>query len=56
MVCKVVDSKHIEYEGETYTLTAFAKKMKNSPNNLAGPTYFKYKGDWLNDIRRRLGV
>lgn len=56
MVCKVVDSKHIEYEGETYTLTAFAKKMKNSPNSLAGPTYFKYKGDWLNDIRRRLGV
>lgn len=66
MVCKVVDSKHIEYEGETYTLSGFAKKMTNSTNDVpgtiqfrykgAGPMHFKYKGDWLNDIRRRLGV
>ena len=23
---------------------------------VAGPRYFKYNGEWLNDIRKRLGV
>lgn len=23
---------------------------------VAGPRYFKYNGEWLNDIRQRLGV
>lgn len=56
IMCKVVDSKHIEYEGETYSLTAFAKTMTGSKHAIAGPRYFKYKGEWLNDIRDRLGV
>lgn len=56
IMCKVVDSKHIEYEGETYSLTAFAKTMTGSKHAIAGPRYFKYKGKWLNDIRDRLGV
>ena len=24
--------------------------------SVAGPRYFKYNGEWLNDIRKRLGV
>lgn len=56
IMCKVVDSKHIEYEGETYSLTAFAKMMTDSKYAIAGPRYFKYKGEWLNDVRNRLGV
>lgn len=56
VMCKVVDSKHIEYENETYSLTAFAKMMTGSKYAIAGPRYFKYKGEWLNDIRNRLGV
>lgn len=56
MICKVIDNKHIEYEGEVYSLSSFASKMVNSKHGVAGPRYFKYKGEWLNDIRDRLGV
>lgn len=54
IVCKVVDNKNIEYEGEIYSLTGFATKMKGMKYNVAGPRYFKYKGEWLNEIRERL--
>ncbi|HIV67860.1 MAG TPA: GIY-YIG nuclease family protein [Candidatus Butyricicoccus stercorigallinarum] len=56
IVCKVADSKHIEYEGELYSLSSFATKMLQSKHGVQGPRYFKYKGEWLNDIRNRLGV
>lgn len=54
--CKVVDNKHIEHEGKIYSLSSFATKMVNSKYSVAGPSYFKYKGEWLNEIRNRLGV
>ncbi len=54
--CKVIDNKHIEYEGEIYSLTSFATKMVQSKHSVAGPMYFKYKDEWLNEIRDRLGV
>lgn len=54
--CKVLDSKHIEYDGKEYSLTSFAAKMLNVKYNVAGPYYFKYKGEWLSAIRNRLGV
>ena len=54
--CKVVDTKHIEYEGQIHSLTSFATMMVNAKHKVAGPCYFKYKGEWLNDIRDRLGV
>ena len=52
----VVDNKHVTYNGETWSLTALAKHLMNAKWALAGPKYFKYKGEWLNDIRTRLGV
>ncbi|MBQ0026175.1 MAG: GIY-YIG nuclease family protein, partial [Lachnospiraceae bacterium] len=51
----VVDDKHVTYDGENWSLTALAKHLINAKGALAGPKYFKYKGEWLNDIRRRLG-
>jgi len=56
IMCKVVDNKHIEHEGELYSLSSFATKMVKSKHGVAGPRYFKYKGEWLGDIRDRLGV
>lgn len=56
IVCSVVDSKHIECEGEIYSLSSFATQKLKSKHSVAGPRYFKYKGEWLNDIRERLGV
>ena len=52
----VVDNKHVTYNGETWSLTALAKHLMNTKWALAGPRYFKYKGEWINDIRARLGV
>ncbi len=52
--CTVVDDKHVEYNGETWSLTALAKHLLGDVKwALAGPRYFKYKGEWLNDIRSR---
>ena len=52
---KVVDDRHIEYEGEIMSLSSFATQMVGSVHGVAGPRYFKYKGEWLNTIRRRNG-
>ena len=52
--CTVVDDKHVEYNGETWSLTALAKHLLGDVKwSLAGPRYFKYKGELLNDIRSR---
>lgn len=55
-LCEVVDDKHVSYNGETWSLTALAKYLTGIKRSLAGPKYFKYKGEWLNDVRRRIGV
>ena len=52
--CEVVNSKQIEYKGIKYSLSALAAKLSNSKYSVAGPRYFKYKGEWLNDLRKRL--
>lgn len=52
----VVDNRHVSYNGESWSMTALAKELLNQRWALAGPKYFKYKGEWLNDIRERLGV
>ena len=56
MVCTVVDNKRVEYDGEVYSLSALAAKLSNVEYAVHGPCYFKYDGEWLNDIRDRLGV
>ncbi|MBD5528593.1 MAG: GIY-YIG nuclease family protein [Acetatifactor sp.] len=52
----VVDDRNVEYNGETMSLTALAKLLSGKKYSIAGPKFFKYKGEWLNDIRHRLGV
>ena len=52
----VADDKRVEYDGQNWSLTALAKYLLGVKWDVAGPKYFKYKGEGLNDIRRRLGV
>ena len=52
--CEVVNSKQVEYKDIKYSLSALAAKLSNSKYSVAGPRYFKYKGEWLNDLRKRL--
>ena len=53
-LCEVVDDKHVSYNGEIWSLTALAKHLTGARGAIAGPRYFKYKGEWLNTIRQRL--
>lgn len=55
-VYKVVDDKHVDYNGQRWSLSALARHLTGRKSDTAGPRYFKYKGEWLNDIRRRMGV
>ena len=52
--CVVVDDKAVEYQGKKYSLSALATELPGSKHGVAGPRYFKYKGEWLNTIRARV--
>ena len=54
--CVVKDDKTVEYQGKSTSLSALATELLGSKWGVAGPRYFKYNGEWLNDIRDRLGV
>ncbi len=54
--CTVVDDRMVEYQGKKMYLTSLAKMLVGRKTPIAGPRYFKYNGEWLNDIRNRLGV
>ena len=55
MKFKVLDDKNVEYQGKPFSLTSLATLLLGSKWNVAGPRYFKFKGEWLNDIRQKLG-
>ncbi|MDE6905791.1 MAG: GIY-YIG nuclease family protein [Lachnospiraceae bacterium] len=56
ILAEVVDDRNVRYNEQTMSLTALAKMLSGKRYSVAGPRFFKYKGEWLNDIRRRLGV
>ena len=53
-VCTVADDKHVKYNGEIWSLTGLAKQLLGMHGSIPGPKYFKYQGEWLTDIRRRI--
>lgn len=55
VLCMVADEKHVTYDGKSYSLSALATMFTNSKWSVAGPRYFKYNGEWLMDVRTRLG-
>ena len=55
IVARVVDDRHIEYNGETTSLTALVKRLKGTDRAINGTLWFKYNGEILNDLRDRLG-
>ena len=50
----VVDDRHIEYDGETTSLSALAQKIKGFHHAVQGTLWFTYKGERLSDLRIRL--
>ena len=56
-VCKVTSQKSppkVEYEGIEISLSAAAKKIKNSPYDLQGPLYWVFEGETLHARRERI--
>ena len=51
--CRVMDDKQVEYQGQQYSLFALAQLLTGS-KWFADPRYFKYNGEWLNDIPHRM--
>lgn len=44
--CTVVDDKTVSYQGQVYSLSALAQLLTGSKYSVAGPRYFKYRGEW----------
>jgi hypothetical protein len=56
---RVADDDHVEYEGRIYKLSPFAgtfmpKNKQNTSGQYQGPRFFSYKGEILDDIRKRM--
>lgn len=49
--CNVVSDRKVEYQGEEMSLTAAAKLISGKKYSIAGSRFFKYNGEWLNDIK-----
>ena len=54
ITAKVVDDRHIEYEGETTSVSALAQKLKGFSHPVQGTLWFTYHGERLSDRRDRL--
>jgi len=52
---EVASDRKVKYKGKEWSLTPLAKEITGKPWALAGPKYFKYKGEYLNDIRSSKG-
>lgn len=50
--CIVVDDKNVEYNNEHWSLSSLAAYLTGRTTQVAGPRYFKYNGQWLNDLRK----
>ena len=51
----VLDDRHIQYLGETTSLSALAQRLKGFKHPVQGTLWFKYGGEVLADLRDRLG-
>lgn len=54
ITCTVVGNREIVYEGKKTSLSALAKKLLNCKNGVQGPLYFKFNGEVLSALRKRL--
>lgn len=50
---QVAGDKKVKYKDQLWSLTGLAKELLHTDMALAGPRFFKYNGEWLNDIRHR---
>jgi hypothetical protein len=51
----VLDDRHIQYKGETTSLSGLAQRLKGFNHPVQGTLWFTYNGEVLADLRDRLG-
>ena len=51
----VLDDRHIQYQGETTSLSGLAQRLKGFNHPVQGTLWFTYNGEVLADLRDRLG-
>ncbi len=51
---KVVDDRHISYNGEETSMSRLAQDIKGFSHPVQGPLWFTYKGKKLSDLRNEL--
>lgn len=51
---RVVDDRHIEFNGETTSLSALTQRLKGFAHPVQGTLWFTYEGERLSDIRDRM--
>lgn len=51
---KVIEKRKIEFNGEATSLSAVAQKLLNYDYGVAGPLYWMYEGETLDERRRRM--
>lgn len=49
----VIDDRHIEYDGQTTSLSALAQQIKGFDHPVQGTLWFSYNGIKLDDLRRK---
>lgn len=52
-VCEVLNDREVRYNGKTWSLSALVQYLTGCHYPVAGPRYFKYRGQWLNDLREK---
>ena len=52
--CTVFDDRRVSYNGRVWSLSSLVSELTGIVS-AQGPKYFKYQGEWLNDIRERNG-
>lgn len=50
----VIDDRHIEYKGQTTSLSALARQLKGFDHAVQGTLWFTYNGKKLNDLREQI--
>ena len=50
----VIDDRHIEYNGETTSVSALTQKLKGFDHPVQGTLWFTYKGKKLSDLREEI--
>lgn len=50
----VIDDRHIEYNGQTTSLSALAQQLKGVSHPMQGTLWFTYKGVKLTELREQM--